>query len=85
MPTINYSELKENLPKLIEKFNDDHEPLCLEFPNSRKAILLSEQDYSSLIETLYLLSNNVNGEKLLKAANRNQNDAVSWTEIKEQS
>ncbi len=84
MPTINYSELGENLPTLIEKLNDDHEPLCLEFPNSMKAILLSEQDYSSLIETLYLLSNPVNAEKLLNAANRTTNDAVSWQQVKEQ-
>lgn len=62
MPTINYSELGENLPKLIEKLHDDHEPLCLEFANSMKAIILSEQDYNSLIETMYLLSNSVNAD-----------------------
>lgn len=45
-------------------------------------IILSEEDYSSLIETLYLLSNPANAEKLLQAKNRSVDDAISWEDVK---
>ncbi len=82
MQNINYHDLKENLPALIEQIAHQHEPLCLELPNSLKAIILSEEDYSSLMETLYLLTNPVNVEILLKAANRYISEAIEWQEVK---
>ncbi len=54
METINYREFSEKLSTLVEKINDDQEPLYLELPNALRAVILSEQDYSSLMETLYL-------------------------------
>jgi antitoxin YefM len=35
-----------------------------------------------MIETLYLLSNPVNAEKLLTAVNRLSNDAIAWDKAK---
>jgi antitoxin YefM len=64
MQTINYNDLTEKLPKLIEQINSDHDVICLEMPNSLRAIILSEEDYNSIMETLYLLSNPINTEKL---------------------
>ncbi len=82
MQTISYNDLTENLPKLIETMSNDHEAICLEMPNSLRAVILSEQDYNSIMETLYLLSNPVNAEKLLIAVNRSHNDSISWQEVK---
>jgi antitoxin YefM len=82
MQTISYSNLTENPSELIQKISDNHEAICLELPNSFRAIVLSEEDYNSMIETLYLLSNPVNAEKLLTAVNRLSNDAIAWDKAK---
>ena len=83
METINYREFSEKLSTLVEKIHDDQEPLYLELPNALRAVILSEQDYSSLMETLYLLSNPVNAEKLLSAAIRSIDEATSWEQVKD--
>lgn len=82
MQTISYSNLTENPSELIQKISDNHEAICLELPNSFRTIILSEEDYNSMIETLYLLSNPVNAEKLLTAVNRLSNDAIAWDKAK---
>ncbi|QHU99986.1 type II toxin-antitoxin system Phd/YefM family antitoxin [Synechocystis sp. PCC 7339] len=82
METINYQQFSEKLPTLVEKIGNEQEPLCLELPNSLRAVIISEQDYRSLMETVYLLSNPVNAEKLLTAASRSIDQATSWTKVK---
>lgn len=82
METINYQQFSEKLPTLVEKIGNEQEPLCLELPNSLRAVIISEQDYRSLMETVYLLSNPVNAEKLLTAASRSIDQATSWKKVK---
>jgi antitoxin YefM len=82
MQTIHHHNFTEKLTTVIEQITQEHQPICLELPNSVKAILLSEEDYSSLMETLYLLSNSINAEKLLQAVNRSANEAISWEDFK---
>lgn len=82
MQTIHHNNLIEELTTVIEQITEEHQPIRLELPNSVKAVLLSEEDYSSLMETLYLLSNPANAEKLLQAVNRPVDDAISWEDAK---
>jgi antitoxin YefM len=82
MQTINYHDFSEQLPVVMETISHDNQAIGLELPNSMKAVILSEQDYSSMMETIYLLSNPVNAEKLLSAVNRSNNDAITWQEVK---
>ncbi|AGF51729.1 ssr3571 [Synechocystis sp. PCC 6803] len=82
METINYQQFSEKLPTLVEKIGNEQEPLCLELPNYLRAVIISEQDYRSLMETVYLLSNPVNAEKLLTTASRSIDQATSWTKVK---
>lgn len=82
MRTIHHNNLIEQLTSVIEQITEEHQPIRLEFPNSVKAVLLSEEDYSSLMETIYLLSNPVNAEKLLQAVNRLVDNAIFWEDVK---
>lgn len=82
MQTIHHNHFTEKLTTVIEQITEEHQPICLELPNSIKAVLLSEEDYSSLMETLYLLNNPANAEKLLQAVNRSVDDAISWEDVK---
>ncbi len=82
MQIIDHRHLTENLTTIIDEINEKHQPVCLKLSDSVRSIVLSEEDYSSLMETVYLLNNPVNAEKLLQAVNRPVGDAISWEDAK---
>lgn len=82
MQTVDYEIAEKQLPYLISQVSNEHEPLCIESSDHRRAVLVAEEDYRGLMETLYLLSNPVNAEKLMQAAQRSPAQAVSWNEAK---
>jgi antitoxin YefM len=67
MQTISYSRLRQNLADTLDQVNEDHAPILITRQNGKEAVLISYEDYRSIEETLYLLSNPANAERLLKS------------------
>lgn len=84
MQIIDHRHLKENLTAVIDEINEKHQPVCLQLSDSVRAIVLSESDYNSMVETLYLLSNPVNAEKLQQAVDRTPDTATTWQQVKDE-
>jgi len=82
MRTIDYAEINEKLPDLINQVTDESEPLLIKSADEKNVVLLSEQDYQGLTETLYLLSHPVNAERLLQAVARPVEEAISWEQVR---
>ncbi len=55
MPTISASEARANLYRLIDEAASSHQPIRITSKRNN-AVLLSEEDWSAIQETLYLLS-----------------------------
>lgn len=55
MKTITVTSARSNLYKLIDETTDGHEPVYITGKRSN-AVLISENDWRSIQETLYLLS-----------------------------
>ena len=55
MASFPVNDAQHNLEKLIEQVVQSHEPILIEGERSN-AVLLAEQDWSAIQETLYLLS-----------------------------
>ncbi len=55
MKTINVTKARANLYKLIEETSAIHEPIQITGKKTN-AVLISEEDWRSVQETLYLLS-----------------------------
>jgi len=70
MNAINYSELRKNLKVFLDQVYHDHEPLIVTRKNNQNIVLMSIDDYNSLIETNYLLSNIHNSKHLLKSLDK---------------
>ncbi len=64
--TITASEARKNLFPLIEKVNDDRQPIEI---TSRKgdAVLMSKADYDALTETAWLLRTPANASRLIES------------------
>ena len=55
MKTISVSQARANLYKLLEEASESHEPLVITGKRGN-AVLVSEEDWRAVQETLYLLS-----------------------------
>jgi len=55
MTSMNASEAREKLYRLLDETASDHEPVPITGPRSN-AVLVGEEDWNSIQETLYLLS-----------------------------
>lgn len=55
MATLSVTEARANLYKLIEQTLQSHEPVVITGKKGN-AVLLSEEDWNAVTETLYLLS-----------------------------
>lgn len=64
MNAVNYSELRTNLKSYMDTVYENHEPLIITRKNNENLVMISIEDYNSMIETEYLLSSEKNAEHL---------------------
>ena len=55
MPTVNATEARSRLYKLLDEIAESHEPVLITGKRAN-AVLISENDWRSIQETLHLLS-----------------------------
>lgn len=68
MEAITASNFRSSLASFLDKVTNDHEPVMVTRGDKQKAaIVISKEDYESLKETLYLLSNRANADRLFKS------------------
>jgi antitoxin YefM len=67
MDHVSYTELRQNLKKHLDKVCDDRAPLVVTRRHGDAVVMLALTEYESLEETLHLLSNPANAERLLRA------------------
>lgn len=67
MTHVSYSELRNNLASYMDEVCDDRAPLVVTRQNARSVVLMSEEDYEGLIETVHLLKSPANAARLLRS------------------
>ncbi len=65
MQAISYSEARENLKAVIDKVIADRATLAITRQRGEGAVLISESEWASIEETLYLLRSPANARELL--------------------
>ena len=69
MAHVSYTELRNNLASYMDGVCDDHAPLLVTRQNARSVVLMSEEDYEGLMETVHLLRSPANAARLLRSIN----------------
>ena len=67
---ITYIEAEANLETLCTRVVETGETIVITRPNGKNAVLISEAELESLLETLYLLRSPANAARLLTALKR---------------
>lgn len=80
MYNINITNARAKLYNLLEMAIDDSEVINISTKNGN-AIIISEADYNSLLETLYLSSDPVYKQSLIDGLNTPLSDCVNKDEV----
>ena len=75
MKTLSSTELRANLSAVMDRVNDDHEPVIVHRAKGKPVVMVSLEDCASMDETTYLLSSPANAQMLregIAALNRGE-------------
>ena len=81
MQALFYSQARNNLREIINKACDDFEEYIITTKDDKTAILISYEEYSSMKETMYLLSSKNNRNRLNDAIDEIENHKFIKKEI----
>jgi len=67
MIVANFSEFRTELKKYLDSVEDDNETLIIKRKSGKGAVMISLEEYNSLMETLHLLSSKKNADRLYES------------------
>lgn len=67
MGHVSYTELRSNLAKYMDEVCDNRAPLHVTRQNARAVVMVSEEEYEGLMETLHLMRSPANAARLLSS------------------
>lgn len=80
MESVNITSLRKNLYSFLDNAIRFNEPLSVS-TKSGKAVIVSEDDYNNLMETLYVSSIPHMREKIIEGLNTPLSECVSESEV----
>ena len=60
MLAVNYTTLRENMKRYMDRLTDDYETLIVTRKNNKNIVMMSEEAYNNLMENIYIMGNNEN-------------------------
>ena len=67
MIAANYTELRTKLKKFLDIVEEDNETLIIKRGKGKGAVLISLDEYNSIMETVHLLSSKANADRLYES------------------
>lgn len=67
MIAANYTEFRTDLKKYLDKVEEDNETLIIKRGVGKGAVLISLDEYNSIMETMHLLSSKANADRLYES------------------
>jgi antitoxin YefM len=70
MIAANYTEFRTGLKKFLDEVENNNETLIIKRGSGKGTVLLSLEEYNSIIETMHLLSSKANADRLYESINQ---------------
>lgn len=85
MLAANYSEFRRDLKKFLDNVEKNNETLIIKRGKGRGTVMISLDEYNSLMETVHLLSSKANADRLYESIQQmKEGKTVSQDLIEEQ-
>jgi antitoxin YefM len=81
MSHISYTDFRQHLAKYMDEVCDNRAPLHVTRQNARTVVVLSEEEYEGMIETLHLLRSPANAKRLLRSIKNAEAGRVAEHEV----
>lgn len=73
---INYTQTRDNLGKILDEVVENGKVYAISRRGEQQAVLMSVEDYSSLMTTLHLLRSRKNASRLFDALEASENNST---------
>jgi len=70
MIAANYSEFRKELKDYLDSVENNHETLIIKRGTGKGTVVISLEEYNSIMETLHLLSSQKNAQRLYESINQ---------------
>ncbi|MCM1261594.1 MAG: type II toxin-antitoxin system Phd/YefM family antitoxin [Butyrivibrio sp.] len=81
MLAVNYTNLRDNMKKYMDKVTDDYETMIVTRKDNKNVVMISEESYNNLMENIYVLGNKENYDWLMKGKMQLENGQCSIHEL----
>ena len=79
---VTFQECNTQFAQIFERVLQNHEVISVYKEPEKSIVILDEREYSSLVETLYLLSNPANRERLYQSISQHEQGQVREIDVK---
>jgi antitoxin YefM len=83
MPTVSYTDFRQRLAKYMDEVWNSRAPLRVTRQNARPVVVLAEDEYEGMVETLHLLRSPANAERLLRSIKSAETGQLTEHEVVE--
>jgi len=73
MIAANFTEFRTKLKKFLDDVENNHETLIIKRKTGKGTVVISLDEYNSLMETVHLLSSKVNADRLYESIHQIEN------------
>ncbi len=83
MIAANYSEFRTKLKMYLDNVEDNNETIIIKRKTGKGAVMISLDEYNSIIETVHLLSSKANADRLYESINQMKNGETVTNDLME--
>ena len=83
MLSANVTDFRKEMKRYLDLVTEDYETLIINRGKGKGAVMISLDEYNSLMETMYLLSSKANADSLHKSVNQFEKGQFSERELLE--
>ncbi len=76
MIAANFSEFRNGLKRYLDSVEDDNETLIIKRKSGKGTVLISLDEYNSIMETMHLLSSKKNAARLYESIEQMKNGKI---------
>jgi antitoxin YefM len=81
MIATNFSEFRTDLKKFLDSVEDNNETLIIKRKTGKGTVLISLEEYNSIMETVHILSSKKNADRLYESIKQMKEGKIVETKI----